>query len=204
MTHRYEDAANSFIQMCRTNKWSHSLYTYIAGICYAELSRQNPANTVYAGKANSLLESVPSLLSKRKSFGGRRIPFEQFVDRKIIRFQSRASNRPIIDGISGPVTEEVTYLLCNGQKRMGPKDLEKSWESLELWSEVEGGEEEEIAMAFMKSVVDRNAGRYTVARDRIEAKVIGDALSRRTPLGCNDWIAGFAYYEVHSLCGRSG
>jgi len=65
-----------------------------------------------------------------------------------------------------------------------------------VWSEVEGGEEEEVATAFMKSVVDRNAGRYKSARDRIEEKVIGEALSKRTPLGCNDWVAGFAYYEM--------
>jgi hypothetical protein len=206
MTHRYEDAAKSFIRMCGTNKWSHGLYTYIAGICYAELSRKNPSNTTYATKATSLLDTVPSLLSKRKSFGGKRIPFEQFVDRKITRFQSRAPNGPIIEGITGPVTEEITYLLCNGQKRMGATELEKSWESLELWSDVEGGEEEEIATAFMKSVVDRNAGRYKSARDRIEEKVIGEALSKRTPLGCNDWVAGFAYYEVRNqiVCGSNG
>jgi hypothetical protein len=196
MTHRYEDAAKSFIRMCGTNKWSHGLYTYIAGICYAELAKRDPSDTTHVEKANTLLESVPSLLSKKRSFGGKRIPFEQFVDRKMTRFQSRAPNGSIIEGITGPVTEEVTYLICNGQKRMGTKDLEKSWESLEMWSEIEGGEEEEIATAFMKSVVDRNAGRFQEARDRIEEKVIGEALSKRNPLGCNDWVAGFAYYEV--------
>lgn len=196
MTHRYEDAALSFIRMCTTNKWSHGLYTYIAGVCYAELFRRDPSNSAYGEKASSLLDSVPSLLSKRKSFSGKRIPFEQFVDRKITRFRSRSPTDSIVDGISGPVTEEITYLLCNGQKRMGAKDLEKSWESLELWSEVEGGEEEDVAIAFMKSVVDRNAGRYKIARDRIEEKVIGEVLNKRAPLGSNDWVAGYAYYEV--------
>jgi Protein of unknown function (DUF3808) len=199
MTHRYEDAANWFIRMCGSNNWSHGLYTYIAGICYAELSRQTPTTSKFAEKAISLLDSVPNMLQKRKSFGGKRIPFEQFVERKLQRFKSRAGSGPIVDGITGPVTEEITYLLCNGQKRMGKGDLEKSWDSLELWGDVECGEEELIAMEFMRSVVDRNAGRLDVARERIESKVIADGLTKRVPLGSNDWIAGFAYYEVHFI-----
>lgn len=196
MTHRYEDAAKWFIRMCSTNNWSHGLYTYMAGICYAELSRQQPSSLEFATKATDLLDIVPSLLDKRKAFGGKRIPFEQFVDKKLTRFKSRAGENPILEGISGPVTQEAVYLLCNGQKRMGKKELEKSWESLELWGCVECGEEETIAMEFMRSVVDRNAGRLDIARERIEKKVLGDGLDKRVHLGSNDWIAGFAYYEV--------
>lgn len=199
MTHRYEDAANWFIRMCTTNNWSHSLYTYIAGICYAELSRQQPSSSKYSEKATQLLDSVPSLLQKRKSLGRRRIPFEQFVEKKITSFKTRAGTNPIVDGITGPVTEELVYLLCNGQKRMGETELEKSWESLELWGRVDCGEEETVAMEFMRSVIDRNAGRLDVARERIESRVITEELRKRVPLECNDWIAGFAYYEVLPL-----
>jgi hypothetical protein len=200
MTHRYEEAANWFIRMCTKNNWSHGLYTYIAGICYAELSRRQPSSPEYSEKATSLLNSVSDLLQKRKSFGRRRIPFEQFVENKITSFKARAgTSNHIVDGITGPVTEELVYLLCNGQKRMGETELAKSWESLELWGCVECGEEETIAMEFMRSVIDRNAGRLDVARERIENKVIGDGLSKRVPLGCNDWIAGYTYYEVSPL-----
>jgi len=195
MTHRYEDAANSFIRMCETNNWSHGLYTYIAGICYAELSRRNPEHKEFFTKANALLENVPNLLMKRRSFGGRRMPFEEFVDRKINRFKIRAGTAPITEGITGPVTEEITYLLCNGQKRMGSKELEKSWESLELWGDCEG--EEYYAMELMKSIIDRNSGMLDSARKRIEHRVINEDLNIRVQLGSNDWVAGFAYYEVH-------
>lgn len=196
MTHQYENAATWFIHMCETNNWSHGLYTYIAGICYAELSRHNPNQHDYAHKASTLLERVPSLLQKRKSFGGKRIPFEQFVERKINRFKSRAGTKPIVEGVTGPVTEELTYLLCNGQKRMKENELEKSWQSLELWSSFGCEEEEVFAMELMKSVVDRNAGRLEAAWERIELKVISEGLNKKVPLGINDWIAGFAYYEV--------
>ena len=200
MTHRYEDAAKWFLRMRETNNWSHGLYTYIAGICYAELSRHSndlpEQSSEYASKANQLLESVPSLIGKRKATGGRRIPFEQFVERKFKRFKSRAGTAPIVEGITGPVSEEVMYLLCNGQKRMGANDLEKSWKSLELWSDIEGNEEELIALEFMRSVVDRNAGRLDDARERLERRVIADSLNKRVPLGSNDWVAGYTYYEV--------
>ena len=196
MTHQYENAAEWFIRMCSTNNWSHSLYTYIAGVCYAELSHRQPNSPELAKKATSLLESVPGLLHQRKSFGGRRIPFEQYVDRKINRFKARAGNGRIIDGISGPVTEEIIYLLCNGHKRMTIQELEKSRESLEIWGRIAYGEEEKIAMGFMNGVIDRNAGRLDEARKKIEKVVIAEGLSQRVPLGSNDWISGFAYYEV--------
>ena len=56
-----------------------------------------------------------------------------------------------------------------------------------------------MAMELMKSIVDRNAGRLDLARDRIEIKVIAGGLSKRVVLGSNDWVAGFAYYEVPSF-----
>jgi len=201
MTHRYEGAANWFIRMCEKNSWSPGLYTYIAGICYAELSHQNlPDSPNYAEKANDLLEAVPDLLQRRRGMGGRRIPFETYVDRKITRFRMVAGpGGRLVDGVRGPVTEELTYLLCNGQKRMSKGDLEKSWESIEMWSCLECGEEEKVSVEFMKSVIDRNAaGRLDLAKERIERNVVGEALAKRVPLGCNDWISGFAYYEVSS------
>jgi Protein of unknown function (DUF3808) len=198
MTHRYEEAAKWFIHMCETNNWSHGLYVYIAGICYAELSRRSngSASSGFADKATELLDRVPSLLQKRKSFGGKRIPFEQFVDRKLTRFRSRADGSSIVHGVMGPVTEEIIYLLCNGQKRMGSEELEKASRSLELWGSVSCGEEEDMALELMKSVIDRNAGRLDVARVRIQNKVIANGLNKRIALGTNDWVAGFAYYEV--------
>ena len=143
-----------------------------------------------------LLDRVPSLLQKRKSFGGKRIPFEQFVERKITRFRSIAGSNPIVDGVTGPVTEEITYLLCNGQKRMNEEELEKSWRSLELWNQVGCEDEDVFSMELMKSVVDRNAGRLDDAKERIQRKVIGEGLNKKGALGINDWVAGFAYYEV--------
>jgi len=197
MTHRYEEAGIWFLRMRSSNRWSHALYTYIAGVCYAELSCQYPESRDHASKATSLLESVPNLLQKRKSFGGKRIPFEQLVERKLGRFRLHAGCRPIVEGVSGPVTEELTYLLCNGQKRMGPRDLEKSLESLQRWEGKRRGDEETIAIEFMKSVIDRNAGRLDRARQRMEANVVNDSFPQKVRTGSNDWLTGFAYYEVY-------
>ena len=199
MTHQYEGAANLFIRMCEKNSWSQGLYIYIAGICYAELSHKNlPGSPTYAQKANDLLEAVPDLLQRRRGIGGRRIPFEIFVERKIARFRVVAGDASrLVDGVRGPVTEELMYLLCNGQKRMSEGDLEKSWGSIEMWNCLECGEEEKVSVEFMKSVIDRNAaGRLDLAKERIERNVVAEALAKRIPLGCNDWISGFAYYEV--------
>lgn len=199
MTHQYENAATWFIHMCETNNWSHGLYTYIGGICYAELARSDPQNPTYAEKSTILLDRVPSLLNKRKSFGvsGKKIPFEQFVERKLNHFKAHAGSNPIVQGVKGPVTEEVTYLLCNGQKRMGQKELERSWESLRLWEDIGCEHENEFSLDLMKSVVDRNAGRLDQAKERLEKNIIGDVLNKKVALGINDWVGGFAYYEVY-------
>ena len=198
MTHRYEEAANWFIRMCKTNNWSHGLYTYIAGICYAELSHRSEGliSKGFANRASQLLEQVPGLIQRRRSFGGKRIPFEQFVEQKIASFRARAGTSSIVVGIAGPVTEEIIYLLCNGHKRMGAEELADSRKSLELWDRLESGEEEQLAMELMRSVVDRNDGRLVIARERLETTVIRNGLHRRISLQTNGWVAGFAYYEV--------
>jgi Protein of unknown function (DUF3808) len=146
-----------------------------------------------------LLEKIPQLLLNRKSFGGRRIPVEQFVDKKILRFKARAGTSTMFPGIAGPVTEEIIYLLCNGQRRMGVEELRKSRDSLELWDGIEAGEEEQVAMDLMKAVIDRNAGQLAIARERLETQVIGKCINKRLRLTTNDWVMGFAYYEVRSI-----
>lgn len=62
---------------------------------------------------------------------------------------------------------------------MKENELEKSWQSLELWSSFGCEEEEVFAMELMKSVVDRNAGRLEAAWERIELKVISEGLNRK-------------------------
>jgi Iml2/Tetratricopeptide repeat protein 39 len=194
MTHQYEHAAEWFLRLCETNSWSHGLYTYIAGICYAELSRQHPDSTTYSTKASDLLDKVPAMVHKRKSFGGKKIPFELFVERKVTRFMAQTTGS-VAEGITGPVTEEVIYLLCNGQKRMNAKELDRSCKSCDLWESVSGDEEEMLSMNLIRSVIDRNAGRLDEARERIETKIIS-AANKRVPTGSNDWVAGYAFYEV--------
>jgi hypothetical protein len=79
--------------------------------------------------------------------------------------------------------------------------VEKSWKSLELWSDGSIGDEEIMSLNLMKSVIDRHAGRLDVARSRIEMEIIAEGLHKKVPLGANDWVAGYAYYEVISCFG---
>jgi hypothetical protein len=110
-----------------------------------------------------------------------------------------AKTNDIISGVGGPVTEEILYLLCNGQKRMRNHELEKSWKSLELWTDGISGDEEIMSLSLMKSVIDRHAGRLDVARSRIEMDIIAEGLYKKVPLGANDWVAAYAYYEVFPI-----
>ena len=76
----------------------------------------------------------------------------------------------------------------------GP-ELANSWKSLELWTRDCQGEEL-MALELMKSVVNRNEGKLDIAKERIERKIIAEGLNKKVQLGSNDWVAGFAYYEV--------
>jgi hypothetical protein len=209
VTHEYEAAALAFIAMRGINSWSHGLYSYIAGICYAQLCFGCAAHgdVEKAGhfdqQAEIILSQVQGLLSRRT--GRKKVPFDVFCERKIARMIARKKDpsSSFTDCVRGAVIEEVTYLLCNGLKGMDEVQLKKSEEYIRRSVERGGmDEDEECVTAFLFSIVDRRRGEYRRAKERIERDILKKDYKYvfQTRANATDWPAAFAYYEVRSQC----
>ncbi|KEP50139.1 outer membrane protein IML2 [Rhizoctonia solani 123E] len=92
---QYEDAAQSFLKIIEMNTWSHATYTYIAAGCYLALAKDQPEFKV---KARALLDLLPNLLD-RKKIGGKDLPTEVFIQKKIDFYKRKHVRR------AGPGTE---------------------------------------------------------------------------------------------------
>ncbi|KAH9843146.1 outer membrane protein Iml2/Tetratricopeptide repeat protein 39 [Rhodofomes roseus] len=79
---RYQEAADTFIDMTKVNSWSHGTYYFIAAGCHVSLGNLD--------KAKELLEQIPALLDKKK-IGGKDLPTEVFIKKKLAFYKEKAA-----------------------------------------------------------------------------------------------------------------
>ncbi|KZT71236.1 hypothetical protein DAEQUDRAFT_763848 [Daedalea quercina L-15889] len=78
---RYQESADTFIDMTKINSWSHGTYYFIAAGCHVSLGN--------LGKAKELFEQIPALLDKKK-IGGKDLPTEVFIKKKLVFYKEKA------------------------------------------------------------------------------------------------------------------
>lgn len=136
-------ARDDYLRCVELNEWSPSLYYYLAGSAELELYRNaylaNPRDesqtTLHKKRAEELFRKAPTVAGQKR-FMARPMPFEEFVVRKLKKWEERSSALAIdlVDVIGVSPIQEMIYL-WNGTKKMQPEELERaagdlSWDRL--------------------------------------------------------------------------
>lgn len=204
--HRFEDCARSFIECVSMNNWSHALYYYIAGSCYIELYRTYKGSEPekaeeFARMAEKHLHEAPTHIGKKRLMG-RQLPFDVFVNRKVLKWDNRAKakNCRFVDAVGVSPTVEMSYL-WSGMRKMDAERLKACLVRLQhpastAWQE--DAADESAALAVLKAACLRFGGEIDGAK-RILSE---DVMSRhkwadiKAYESADTWSLPVAHYEL--------
>ncbi|KAI3331747.1 breast cancer protein [Xylariaceae sp. AK1471] len=213
--HDWAHARDDYLRCIELNDWSPSLYYYLAGCSELEIYRNayfaSPKDksqiNIHKKKAEELLRKAPTVAGKKR-FMARPLPFEQFVVRKLQKWEERSKSLGIdlADAIGTSPIQEMIYL-WNGLKKMQPAELERavdclSWDRLTCSQETCGNiqaETDEVALHDLcLAAILRNLERFDEARTKLQAVLTIDksAFKGQTK---DDYIPPAAHYEMAVL-----
>lgn len=213
--HHYSDMRENFLRCIELNDWSHALYYYIAGC--AEL--ENYRNAFHAEKkdesqielhkkkADELFKKAPTVAGKKR-FLARPLPFEQFVARKIQKWEERSKELGIdlVDAVGVSPVEEMIYL-WNGPKKMQTPELEMSEKALswgrltapeEARHKIKGEIDEQAVRDVCRAAVARSLGQFDEARELLDSVLAMDKLAFKGTTK-DDYALPAANYEMAVL-----
>ncbi|KAF7986637.1 hypothetical protein HWV62_26454 [Athelia sp. TMB] len=84
---RYAAAGALFVRITELNSWSHGTYYFLAAGCFWS------AGPDERGRAQGLLDAIPALLEKRKGPGGKELPTEVYIKRKLAFYKAQQKAR---------------------------------------------------------------------------------------------------------------
>ncbi|KAI2609480.1 uncharacterized protein GGS25DRAFT_217928 [Hypoxylon fragiforme] len=213
--HDYPEMRDNFIRCIELNDWSPSLYYYIAGCAELEIYRNafhsekkdETRIQLHKKKTNELLRKAPTVAG-RKRFLAKPLPFEEFVSRKMQKWEDRSKELGIdlVDAIGVSPTEEVIYL-WNGTKKMQASELEMSkkalaWDRLtapkEAQTKIRSEIDEQAVRDVCRASVARSLGNFDEARELLDTVLAMDKLAFKGPTK-DDYPLPGAHYEMAAL-----
>ncbi|KAM0806562.1 putative Breast cancer protein [Seiridium cardinale] len=212
---QFEAMRDNFIRCTELNDWSHTLYFFLAGCAELELYRNAFHATqkdesqirLHKAKAEELFQKAPTLAGKKKLMS-RPLPFEEFVRRKVQKWEKRSKDYGIdlVDAVGVSPVQEMVYL-WNGIKKMRPTELERaatmlSWDRLTVSGELIKKirvENDEVAVADVcLAAIYRALGRYDEATTMFKEVLAIDKTAFDGKIH-DDWAQPAAAYEMAVL-----
>ncbi|KAL7823172.1 hypothetical protein V8C26DRAFT_110256 [Trichoderma gracile] len=210
----WELMRDSFLKCLEVNDWSPSLYYYLAGCASLELYR----NAFHSGdkdearrqknKTEEFYRKAPTVIGKKRLMA-RQLPLETFLQRKVQKWEDRAKALGIdlADAIGSSPALEMCYV-WNGQKRMGPRELEKgldylNWErctaSKEVVAKIQEEKDEMGVWAVGRASLLRGAGKLDEARTLLQDKILAYDKSVFKGTMKDDYVMPAAIYEMGAI-----
>ncbi|KAI0440516.1 outer membrane protein Iml2/Tetratricopeptide repeat protein 39 [Xylaria telfairii] len=216
----WSHARDDYLRCIELNDWSPSLYYYLAGCAELELYRNAfLADTkdqsqigLHKKKTEELFRKVPSVAGKKR-FMARPLPFEEFVVRKLKKWEERSSTLGIdlADAVGISPMQEMVYL-WNGLKKMQPSELDNaagdlSWDRLtcseEVRSKIQAQVDEKALQDLCHAAILRNLEMFDEARLKLQEILKFDKSSFKGATK-DDYIPPSAYYEMAVLAWVEG
>ncbi|KZT09584.1 uncharacterized protein LAESUDRAFT_741851 [Laetiporus sulphureus 93-53] len=214
---RYQEAADTFIEMTRINSWSHGTYYFIAAGCYVSLK-----NYI---KATELLEEIPALLDKKK-IGGKDLPTEVFIKKKLAFYKEKqkrltgseanyvqcikispAEELAIFWNTHARITREVAlehiaelsvltpHPTIESPLITPPSPASAAPSALPTAPAPDLDTADELAVrSLLLGIVHRTAGQFVSAR-----AFLSDAHARHVSIKVSTWVGGVALFELAVL-----
>ncbi|KAI0126082.1 breast cancer protein [Xylariales sp. AK1849] len=211
----YPQMRDSFLRCVELNDWSHALYYFLAGCAEIELyrtafhaeRRDETQIKLHKKKAEEYMRKAPSVAGKKR-FMSRPLPFEQFVQRKVQKWDERSKDLKVdfIDAVGVSPVQEMVYL-WNGGKKMQPVELERaaqglSWGRLtapeEIAASIKADKDEHAVADLCLAGIYRQLGRLDEARTLCESIISIDRLAFKGPTK-DDYAQPAATYEMAAL-----
>ncbi|KAI0182848.1 breast cancer protein [Xylaria flabelliformis] len=216
----WSHARDDYLRCIELNDWSPSLYYYLAGCAELELYRNaclaTPTDksqiSVHKKKAEELFGKVQGAAGKKR-FMARPMPFEEFVVRKLKKWEERSSSLGIdlADAIGVSPMQEMVYL-WNGLKKMQPVELETaagdlSWDRLTCSEEnrgkIQAQADEKALHDLCYAAILRNLERFDEARSKLQ-EILDYDKSAFKGATKDDYIPPSAHYEMAVLAWVEG
>ncbi|KAI5862537.1 hypothetical protein GGS23DRAFT_597339 [Durotheca rogersii] len=213
--HDFPDMRDNFLYCIELNDWSHALYYYMAGSAELESYRNAFHGTagdvsraqVHKKKAEELFRKAPTVAGKKR-FLAKPLPFEQFVARKIQKWEDRSKKLGVdlADAVGVSPVEEMIFL-WNGAKKMSSHDLEMSekmlsWGRLtapkEARSQIMAEIDEEAVRDVCRAAVARSLGKYDESRELLNSVLAMDKFAFKDG-NRDDYPLPAANYEMAAL-----
>ncbi|KAJ2993518.1 hypothetical protein NUW58_g1817 [Xylaria curta] len=213
-------ARDEYIKCIELNDWSPSLYNYLAGCAELELYRNaclaNPRDEsrirIHKKKTEDIFRKVPAAAGKKR-FMARPLPFEEFVVRKLKKWEERSATLglDLVDVIGVSPMQEMVYL-WNGLKKMQPAELERaagdlSWDRLtcsdEVRSKIRAEIDERALHDLCHAAILRNLEKFDEARAKLQEVLKLDKSAFKGPTK-DDYIPPSAHYEMAVLAWVEG